>query len=120
MLEAQRYPDDFGAIVAGAPVYNMVHMNVSQTALQVHMLRNPEHIVPQNKMTMVANAATAACDANDGVKDGIINDPRSCKFDPGVLACKAGDPSAGSGSSRAASRGEGPDCLSAAQLEKAR
>jgi feruloyl esterase len=105
MMEAQRYPDDFDAIVAGAPVYNMVHMNVSQTALQVHMLRNPEHIVPQSKMTMVADAATAACDANDGVKDGIISDPRSCTFDPGVLACKAG---------------EGPDCLTSAQVETAR
>ena len=91
MMEAQRYPDDFDAIVAGAPVYNMVHLNVSQTALQVHMLKNPERIVPPNKVTLIANAATAACDANDGVKDNIINDPRACKFDPGTLACKAGD-----------------------------
>ncbi len=63
MMEAQRYPDDFDAIIAGAPVYNMVHLNVSQTALQVHMLKNPERIVPQNKVTLVANAAVAACDA---------------------------------------------------------
>ena len=52
MMEAQRYPDDFDAIVAGAPVYNMVHLNVSQTALQVHMLKNPERIVPPNKVTL--------------------------------------------------------------------
>lgn len=105
MMEAQRYPDDFDAIVAGAPVYNMVHLNVSQTALQVQMLKSPEHIVPANKMTLLANAAVAACDANDGVKDNIINNPRSCKFDPGTLACKAGDAA---------------DCLTPAQVETAK
>src|SRR5688572_3938290 len=56
MMEAQRYPDDFDAIVAGAPVYNMVHMNVSQTALQAEMLRNRERLLPQSKDTMPANA----------------------------------------------------------------
>jgi len=105
MMEAQRYPDDFDAIIAGAPVYNMVHLNVSQTALQVHMLKNPDRLVPQDKVTLVANAAVAACDGNDGVKDGIINDPRSCKFDPGVLACRAGDAA---------------DCLTPGQVESAR
>jgi feruloyl esterase len=105
LMSAQRYPDDFDAIVAGAPVYNMVHLNVSQTALQVHMLKNPERIVSPNKVTLIANAATAACDANDGVKDNIINDPRACKFDPGVLACKAGDAA---------------DCLTAGEIESAR
>ena len=105
MMEAQRYPDDFDAIIAGAPVYNMVHMNVSQTALQVHMLKNPERIVPQSKVTLLANAVVGACDANDGVKDNIINNPRACKFDPGTLACKAGD---------------GPDCLTPAQVETAK
>ncbi|HZL95709.1 MAG TPA: tannase/feruloyl esterase family alpha/beta hydrolase [Vicinamibacterales bacterium] len=105
MMEAQRYPDDFDAIVAGAPVYNMVHLNVSQTALQVHMLKNPERIVPPNKVALIANAATAACDPNDGVKDNIINDPRACKFDPGMLACKAGD---------------GTDCLTTGEVESAR
>ena len=88
MMEAQRYPDDFDANIAGAPVYNMVHLNVSQTALQVDMLKNPDRIVPQNKVTLIANAVVAACDVNDGVKDDIINDPRACKFDPGTLACR--------------------------------
>jgi feruloyl esterase len=105
MMEAQRYPDDFDAIIAGAPVYNMVHLNVSQTALQVQMLKNPDRIVPPNKVTLLANAVVAACDGNDGVKDNIINDPRACKFDPGTLACKAGDTA---------------DCLTAAQVESVR
>jgi feruloyl esterase len=105
MMEAQRYPDDFDAIIAGAPVYNMVHLNVSQTAVQVQMLKNPERLVPQSKVALLAKTAVAACDANDGVQDGIINDPRACKFDPGTLVCKAGD---------------AEDCLTAAQVDSAR
>lgn len=105
MMEAQRYPDDFDAIVAGAPVYNQVHLNESQVALQVEMLKNPERIVPQSKVTVFANAVMAACDANDGVKDNIISQPQLCKFDPGTLLCKAGD---------------SPDCLTGPQVESAR
>ena len=105
MMEAQRYPEDFDAIIAGAPVYNMVHLNVSQVGLQVEMLKNPERLVPTEKKTMFANAVMAACDERDGVKDGIVNNPRACTFDPAVLACKEGD--------RA-------DCLTGAQVESAR
>jgi feruloyl esterase len=105
MMEAQRFPEDFDAIIAGAPVHNMVHLNVSQVALQVDMLKNPSRLVPPEKRTLFANAVVAACDQQDGVKDGIVSEPRACKFDPAVLACKAGD---------------GPDCLTAPQVENAR
>ena len=105
MMEAQRYPEDFDAIIAGAPVYNQVHLNVSQTALQVEMLKNPARIVPANKVTLYANAVMAACDANDGVKDNIISDPLQCKFDPGTLLCKGGDAA---------------DCLTAGEVESAK
>ena len=112
MMEAQRYPEDFDAIIAGAPVYNMVHLNVSQVGLQIEMLKNPDRLVPEAKKAMFANAVIAACDEKDGVKDGIVSDPRSCKFDPGVLACKAG-------SSTSLGAGDA-DCLTAAQIENAR
>jgi feruloyl esterase len=105
MMAAQRFPEDFDAIVAGAPVYNVVHLNVSQVALQVGMLKNPASLVPPEKRTLFANAVVAACDPQDGVKDGIISEPRACTFDPAVLACQAGD---------------GPDCLTAAQVANAR
>lgn len=91
MMEAQRYPEDFDAIIAGAPVYNVVHLNVSQVALQVGMLRNPDTIVPPEKVTLFANAVVEACDANDGVRDNIVSDPRTCSFDPVVLTCTSGD-----------------------------
>jgi feruloyl esterase len=61
--------------------------------------------IPPEKYPLIHSAALAACDAMDGVKDGVLEDPTRCKFDPGVLACKDGD---------------GPDCLSAAQVEAAR
>jgi tannase/feruloyl esterase len=105
MMEAQRYPDDFDAIIAGAPVYNQVTMNVSQTALQVDMLKNPARIVPAAKVALFARAVMSACDAKDGVTDGIIGNPLQCTFDPGTLECKSGD---------------GPDCLTAPQIESAR
>ena len=105
LMSAQRYPDDFDAIIAGAPVHNMVHLNVSQVAIQVEMLKNPARLVPADKKTMFANAVVAACDERDGVKDGIISEPRACQFDPGVLACNGRDAA---------------NCLTAAQVENAR
>ena len=105
MMEAQRYPDDFDAMIAGAPVYNVVHLNVSQVSLQVGMLKDPAQLVSPENKTMLARAVIAACDARDGVSDGIISDPRACKFDPAVLACKSGD---------------APDCLTPAQVANAR
>jgi feruloyl esterase len=105
MMEAQRYPDDFDAIIAGAPVYNVVHLNVSQVSLQVGMLKEPSKIVPPAKVSLIANAVVAACDEKDGVKDNIINEPRMCKFDPSVLQCKDGDAA---------------DCLTRAQVDNAK
>jgi feruloyl esterase len=105
MMEAQKYPEDFDAIIAGAPVYNMVHLNISQVSLQVGMLRDQSRIVPPAKVSLFANAVVAACDEKDGVKDGIINEPRMCKFDPVVLLCKSGDAA---------------DCLTRPQMENAK
>jgi len=116
LMEAQRFPDDFDAIIAGAPVHNMVHLNVSQVALQVEMLRNPARLVPDNKKTLFANAVVAACDAKDGVTDGIISEPRACKFDPGVLAC----PSTPPGTSSASLGASTESCLTPPQVENAR
>lgn len=105
MMEAQRYPEDFDAIIAGAPVYNVVHLNISQVSLQTGMLKDQTRIVPPAKRTLFANAVVAACDANDGIKDNIVSEPRMCKFDPAVLLCKEGDAA---------------DCLTRAQVDNAK
>src|SRR5438045_6893096 len=105
MMEAQRYPEDFDAIIAGAPVYNQIRLNLATVAPQVEMLKDPSRILPPAKVTLLANAVMAACDQKDGVKDNIVSDPQMCKFDPAVLMCKAGD---------------GSDCLTAPQVETAK
>src|SRR5215470_10941127 len=64
LMEAQRYPEDFDAIIAGAPVNNMIHLNIQSVARQVEMLREPERIIPASKMTLFSNAVMAACDRN--------------------------------------------------------
>ena len=108
MMSAQRYPDDFDAIIAGAPVYNVVHLNVSQVALQVGMLKRPATLVSPEQRTMLADAVVNACDQRDGVRDGIVSEPRACTFDPAVLSCSA------------AAGPVAASCLTAPQVENAR
>src|SRR5215467_566394 len=60
LMEAQRYPDDFDAIIAGAPVNNVLHLNIQSVSRQVDMLREPARILPPNKMTLFASAVVAA------------------------------------------------------------
>jgi len=91
MMAAQRYPDDFDGIVAGAPVYNMVRLSASNVAHQMEMSRDSTRVLPREKVALVASAVLAACDTNDGVKDGIVSNPQSCTFNPAKLACTSGD-----------------------------
>ncbi len=103
--EAQRYPADFDGIVAGDPGINFTHQTAAQTWIAQRVHREPGAAIPASKFPLIHDAALAACDAHDGVKDGVIENPLQCKFDPGALLCKSGD---------------APDCLTAAQLETAR
>ena len=86
LTEAQRYPEDFNGIVAGAPANYMIHLHAAQTAIAQALDRTPGSRLPAEKFTMIQAAAVAACDASDGLKDGVIDDPRQCSFDPGTLA----------------------------------
>ena len=89
LLEAQRYPDDFDGIVANAPW-------VDQTGFTVGAMWNQKALtdapVSPAKMTLVAQKVMDKCDAGDGLKDGLIDDPRACRFDAtrDVPACSAG------------------------------
>jgi feruloyl esterase len=103
--EAQRYPADFDGIVAGDPGINLTHQTAMQMwpSLMVH--KNPEAAIPADKFKMLHAAVLAACDELDGVKDGVIENPLVCKFDPATLLCKGAD---------------APSCLTAPQLEVVR
>jgi Tannase and feruloyl esterase len=91
LMEAQRFPEDYDGILAGAPANEWSTMVASGVSgLQVRQL-NPHAYFSDFKLPAIQRAALDACDALDGVKDGIINDPSKCHFDPQVLLCKSGD-----------------------------
>ncbi len=101
LQEAQRFPEDFDGLVVGAPGLfntgnNIRRMWVAQSQLG-------DGATPAEKLPLITKAVYEKCDAIDGLKDGLIDDPRNCKFDPfkDLPKCKSGD---------------GPDCFTQAQL----
>ena len=91
LMAAQRYPDDFDAILAGAPANNHSRMGVARQAVSVPTLRDATSAVPLAKLALVTRAVLEACDRRDGVKDGFLNDPRACTIDIARLQCTSGD-----------------------------
>ena len=91
LMEAQRYPSDFDGIIAGAPANDRTHLTVSGVWVAQAVRATESSFIPPAKFPLIHEAALNACDARDGVKDGVIENPASCKFDPKVLECKAGD-----------------------------
>ena len=102
LIEAQRYPEDFDGIVVNAPW-------LDQTGFTIGAMWNQKAVsqvsLTSDKMSLVADRVMAKCDAIDGLKDGLIDDPRKCDFDPmrDVPACGEGE--------------DGPVCLTAAQAK---
>ena len=90
LMEAQRYPEDFEGIIAGAPANNWSRLFTGFVWNERALAENP---IPPAKLTAIQTAALAACDALDGVKDGLIENPRACSFDPRSMVCTAGDAS---------------------------
>ena len=105
LTEAQRFPGDFNGIVAGAPANFTSHQIVQQVWIGQAAHKSDASLIPPSKFPMIHKAVIDACDALDGVKDGVLEDPRRCTFDPMVLECKGED---------------GPTCLTAPQVETAR
>jgi feruloyl esterase len=88
LMEAQRYPADYDGIIAGAAGGNMTHIIAFVTWLGQLTYKNPAGYISTAKLPAIQAAALAECDGNDGVKDGVIENPLQCKFDPSVLLCK--------------------------------
>jgi len=103
--EAQRYPGDFDGIIAGAPAVNWTGRAAQSIWVAQAVHKDEASYIPPTKYPVLHKAVLEACDALDGVKDGVLEDPRLCKFDPKTVECKGGDASS---------------CLSAPQVEAAR
>ncbi len=109
LTEAQRYPTDFDGIAAGDPAYYMTHLQAGSEYLGWVALKDgvkgPGYI-PPSKYPALHRAALDACDALDGARDGFIEDPTRCHFDPATIGCPAKEDYA--------------SCLTPAQVETAR
>jgi hypothetical protein len=88
LSEAQRYPDDYHGILSGAPAINWPKLHVEQLWGHLVMLE-AKHFVPNCRFELATAAAIEACDANDGVKDGVLDDPRRCTYDAKALVGKS-------------------------------
>jgi feruloyl esterase len=105
LTEAQRYPSDYNGIIAGAPANNRTHLYVWSVSVAQTVHKDEASYIPPSKYAVIHGAVLDACDALDGLKDGLIGDPMRCHFDPKVLTCKGSDE---------------PSCLTAPQVETAR
>lgn len=91
LMEAQRYPEDFNGIIAAAPANRWSHLFTAFVWNELALMKTPDSAIPAAKLPAIQAAVHAACDTHDGVADGLLEDPRTCKFDPAVLACKGAD-----------------------------
>jgi feruloyl esterase len=102
LLQASRYPEEFDGIIAGDPAN--IHRNSWALWLATKTFKDPADYIPPAKYPMIHRAVLDACDANDGLKDGLIGNPDTCHVDFHALQCKAED---------------GPGCLTPRQVQTA-
>jgi feruloyl esterase len=104
LTEAQRFPADYDGIIAGAAANYPTHLQGAQV-WTAKITNENDGYIPPAKYPLIHNAVLQACDALDGLKDRVLEDPRHCRFDPQTIACTGAD---------------APTCLTAAQVEVAR
>ena len=104
LIEAQRWPEDFDGIIARAPAYNFVELMLAFNR-HTQLLSQPGASLSDAKLASLGQAVLAACDAQDGLADGILSNPGACAFDPATLQCQGAESDA---------------CLTAAQLTPVR
>jgi len=103
--EVQKYPADYNGIVVGGHAAHLTRQIFGQLWLWMSAHPNGVAVLPAAKLTVLHDAVLAKCDLLDGVKDGLLEDPTRCTFDPKEIECRSGD---------------GPACLTSAQVEAAR
>jgi len=102
LLQAYRYPDEFDGIIAGDPAN--IRRNAWGLWLANETFKDPAAYIPPEKYPMIHRFVLDACDAIDGLKDGLIEEPESCHPDFKTLQCKGAD---------------AQDCLTARQVQTA-
>jgi feruloyl esterase len=105
LAAAQTYPEDFNGIVAGAATWDQMRAHGARLALNLFVNRDSDGIIPPAKYSMIHQGVLNSCDALDGVRDGVLENPTKCNFDYSSLLCKSGD---------------NPECLTKGQVESAR
>jgi feruloyl esterase len=105
MKEAQRFPADFNGIIAGAPGLDWTGRAAQAVRIAQRLEKMDAARLREPQRQLLHASVVASCDAIDGVKDGVIENPKRCKFDPGVLECKGSDETS---------------CLTTPQVETAR
>jgi len=88
LMEAQRYPQDYDGIIAGAPAFDWTHLFIASAARQFKWFTDPAHHIPASKLPAIQSAVSAACPGLTGATDHVIENPAQCRFDPDVLACR--------------------------------
>lgn len=96
LVEAQRFPGDFDGIIAGAPVLDetgvaALHLMWSG---QANLDAEGKPLLAPAHVELLHATVLEACDGLDGKRDGILDDPRRCTFDPAALACPGDAPAA--------------------------
>jgi Tannase and feruloyl esterase len=104
LMSAQRFPQDFDGIIAGAPALDYTGLVATQFAwyVQANTQVDGSEILDRAKVPLIARSVMTACDAIDGRRDGLIDDPRQCDWQPTRLRCQAAD---------------GPDCLTTREID---
>jgi feruloyl esterase len=105
LMEAQRFPVDYDGIIAGAPANPLTRVQSWGVYVGSAALKDPASFIPSTKYPVIHQAIVNACDALDGLKDGLINNPTRCAFDFKSLECKGQEQSS---------------CLTASQVESAK
>jgi Tannase and feruloyl esterase len=105
MMEAQRFPSDFDGIIAGAPGLDWTGRAAQAVRIASALERDESSRLLQPQRELLHRAVIAACDTLDGVKDGLLENPTRCTFDPAAIQCRDGQTT---------------ECLTASQVNTAR
>jgi feruloyl esterase len=100
-VAAEYYPNDFDGLAIGDPANPMTRLQANSIYMNLALNNDPASFITSEKWAMIHKAVMSQCDAVDGLKDGLIQNPMKCNFKVNTLLCKNGD---------------APDCLTAPQV----